>query len=395
MKKSLIALILLSGFIGCDRNSTPITVRNEQNIAETPEPAGNHDAKDTATIADHLSFMLEKPSPKTIIALSEQSEAPEESQEPDETQEAVETEKPVEIEQSEETVASTPISFLSKKDGFSVLMPSVPTEMSLDPTNSTHVRIYQAQVQDGLVQYNVFCHFFKKKILNSETIRTYLDSLLPDRLVGVEKGQITRKTLTKFKGFDAKEFEYVSAEGDAEFIYKAIAFLIDGDSISLTMVHPKDSTPTLPFDEFTKSFELLPLEPLLWQDDWIDERLGLRFTPPAGMSLLNKERNHNGLVVMFANEAGHTIGILDATVAYPNITWSDVQSQLSEMKDCGDGFYEKIIPGTPTKSPTIQLLRCAGNGERIFLIQAYAPQKTFFRSVEKFKAAMKSFSFDD
>jgi hypothetical protein len=161
------------------------------------------------------------------------------------------------------------------------------------------------------------------------------------------------------------------------------------------MVHPKETKPELTFDQFTTSFELLPLEPSLSPDDWIDKHSGLRFTPPADMSNLNKERSSNGLIVMFANEAGQTIGILDATIAYPGITWAEILRNLSEMKDCGDGFYEKIIPGTTTKPPTVQLLRCVGNGEKIYLIQAYASQKTYFRSVETFKAAMKSLSFDN
>jgi len=140
MKKSLIALILLFGFIGCDRRPSPITIQNEQNNVETPWPAGSSNAKKTATTADHLSFVLGKPSPGTIIAESEK------------------------FETHEETLASTPISYLSKKDGFRVLMPSVPTVMSLDPTDNTHVRIYQTQVKDGFVQYNIFCHFFNKKL---------------------------------------------------------------------------------------------------------------------------------------------------------------------------------------------------------------------------------------
>jgi hypothetical protein len=129
-------------------------------------------------------------------------------------------------------------------------------------------------------------------------------------------------------------------------------------------------------------------------DYWVDKHLGLRFAPPTDMSVVNRERRRNGLIVMFANGAGHTIGILDATVAYPGITWSDINQKLSEMKDCGDGFYQKIVAGTTTKSPTVQLLRCVGNGKRIYLIQAYAPKTEYIKVVQQFKASMKSLSFD-
>lgn len=400
MKKSLIVLILLSGFIGCDKSPSPITIQNEQNKSRTPDPAGHPNATETETTAEHLSFVLGPSSLAIIIVKPEEPIKTDETEMPEETAEPINTEKPGitvepdETEKSEETVTSTPIKYISRKDGFRVLLPSDPTVMNLDATNNTHVRIYQTQAHDGLIQYNVFCHFFDKKILKDESIRAYLDSDLPDRLVGVDKGQIIRKTLTTFRGFDAKEFEYISAEGDAEFIYKGIVFLIDGDSISLTMVYPKETKPELIFDEFIESFTLLPLEPSLSPDYWVDKHSGLKFTPPADMSNLNEERSGNGLIAMFANEAGHTIGILDATVAYPGITWSDINTKLFEMKDCGDGFYENIIAGTTTKPPIVQLLRCASNGERIYLIQAYAPQKSYFRSVQKFKAAMKSFSFD-
>jgi hypothetical protein len=410
MKKSLIALILLSGFAGCDRNPTPITIQNKQTNNTAPVLTAPHEAIGTSSTADHLSNVLGNSSPEIITAAQENSEKTEEAQKPDETKGLEETDKPGEItepndiekivetvviEKPEETLSPPPISYLSKKDGFTVLMPSVPTEMSLDPTNNTHVRIYQSQTQNGFVQYNVFCHFFQKKILDHETAQTYLNSLLPDRLVGADKGQIVRRTFTKYKGYDAKKFEYVRVEGDAEFIYKAIAFLIDGDSMSLTMVYPKESTPEFTFDEFTESFKLLPLEPRLSSDDWVDKRLGLRFTPPEDMVRLNTKQPRNDLIVSFINEAGHSIGILDATVAYPGITWSDILNQLSGMKDGGNGFYEKTIPGTTTKPPTVQLLRCVNTGEKIYLIQAYAPQSTYFRSVEKLKASMKSFSFDN
>jgi hypothetical protein len=129
-------------------------------------------------------------------------------------------------------------------------------------------------------------------------------------------------------------------------------------------------------------------------DYWVDTRLGLKFAPPTDMSIVNEERRRDGLIVIFANKAGHTIGILDATVAYPGITWSEINQKLSKMKDCGDGFHERIIAGTSTRFPMVQLLRCVGNDKRIYLIEAYAPQEEYIRVVQQFKASMKSLSFE-
>lgn len=400
MKKSLTVLILLSGLLGCDKSPSSIAVQNEPGEAQIQDSVGNPEAVDTETTAERLSNLLGASSLESIIGASEMTLETEGTEKPEDIAQVTETEKPEERVETEKPEASeplteTPVLYISKKDGFRVLMPSDPKVMTLDPTNNIHVRIYQTQIQGGLVQYNVFSHLFKKKILQDESIRTFLDSYLPDRLVGVDDGQIVRKEITKFRGFDAKVFEYNRIEGDAEFIYQGIVFLIDGDSISLTMVSPKESMPELTFDKFTESFELLPLEPLLSPNEWEDKRSGLKFTPPIDMTIENRERDSNGLIVTFVNQAEHTIGILDATVAYPGITWSDIELKLSEMRDCGDGFFEKTIAKTSTHPPMVQLLKCARKGEKIYLIQAYAPQKSYFRSVRKFKAAMKTLTFDE
>jgi len=130
-------------------------------------------------------------------------------------------------------------------------------------------------------------------------------------------------------------------------------------------------------------------------DYWVDESLGLRFAPLAGMSVVNDSGNHKGLIAIFTNDAGHTFGILDATAAYPGMTWSEINQKLSEMKDCGDGFYERILARTTKNAPMVQLLRCVRNGEKIYLVQAYASQKTYGKVAERFRTAMKSLSFDE
>lgn len=130
-------------------------------------------------------------------------------------------------------------------------------------------------------------------------------------------------------------------------------------------------------------------------DYWVDKTLGLKFTPLSDMSVVDEYGTHNGLIVVFADDAGHTIGILDAAAAYPGITWSDINRNLSEMKDRGDGFYEKVIAGTRDAAPMVQLLRCVGSDEKIYVVQAYAPKKTYAKVARQFRIAMKSLSFDE
>ena len=77
MKKSLIALILLSGFIGCAESDSSITIRNEQNDRRMQETVGANDVTEKETTVEHLSFLFGKPFHAAII------EEPEEIAEPD------------------------------------------------------------------------------------------------------------------------------------------------------------------------------------------------------------------------------------------------------------------------------------------------------------------------
>ena len=51
MKIRFVALILLSGLIGCENNNSSITVQNE---SRTQEPAGNHTVKDREAVIEHV-----------------------------------------------------------------------------------------------------------------------------------------------------------------------------------------------------------------------------------------------------------------------------------------------------------------------------------------------------
>jgi hypothetical protein len=373
MKKRFIAVVMLLSLAGCNTTRKPVAVEKEQDSRKTREVSDTPNAADTETTAGHLSAVL---GPEAAGAVAQ------EPQERHQTGQAAQTPS-----------RETPITYRSTKDGFNVLMPFVPTVMSSDPTDNVHIRAYQSRANDGLTTYRIFFHYFQKKIRGNESIRAYLGSELPDRLAGIDRGRLVKKKLTKFKGFDARRFEYTNTAGDTKFVCEGVVFVVDGDSIALTLVRLKNARLELSFDKFIESFELLPLEPVLSLNDWVDANLGLRFTPPAAMSRANKPTGDKGLLVMFADDIGHTIGILDATAAYQGITLTDIDQKLSQMKDCGDGFYETTISGATVETPTVQLLRCATNADRIYLIQAYAPQQTYYRYKDELKASMKTFSF--
>ena len=89
----------------------------------------------------------------------------------------------------------------------------------------------------------------------------------------------------------------------------------DGDSVSLTCVYPKAVDPQPSFDEFVKSFKLLPLEASLSDEYWKDPSTGLMLRPPVDMRERDK-RSSKSVIATFVNKAGHSISIIDVILPY-------------------------------------------------------------------------------
>jgi hypothetical protein len=285
--------------------------------------------------------------------------------------------------------------YTSKQDAFSVTMPSVPNVIERRVADIENIRTYQAESQNSTVQYFVHVGVFDTKILSEESIRAYLNRTPIGRLVVANESRIVKNAATTFRGFDAQEYEYTSTYEGIEVINKGITFIIDGDSMSLTMMYPKGVEPKLKFDDFIKTFELLPLEPVLATDYWIDMSSGLRFNPPADMSEKKTEKGRNGLIVTFGNKAGHSMSIFSISAPNPNYTLTDVRRELGGMQQDADGHYKKEFIISGTRIPMVQLMHHVVNNGRIYMIQGCSPKQTYFRSERKFKEAMKTLAFDN
>jgi hypothetical protein len=288
------------------------------------------------------------------------------------------------------------VTFTSTRDGFSVRMPASPTMTAFDISGQVNVgttRLYQTTANSQPVAYNVFVHIFEQKILSDEAIQAYLDSTTVGRLVMVEKGRLVSRIPTKFRGFEAMRFEHTSEKEGVEFVHKGVVFVIDGDSISLTMVHPNNITPELTLDAFLDSFELIPLEPVLREESWIDMVSGLQFKPPADMLERERTQRTNGLIVTFVNKAGHSMSVFDVSALHPNLTLADVRRELATTQADGDGHYKNVFITPGSETPIVQLMNYIVNEGRIYMIQGCAPQETYFRSERKFKEAIKSLAF--
>ena len=172
-----------------------------------------------------------------------------------------------------------------------------------------------------------------------------------------------------------------------------MVFIIDGDSMSLTMVHPNAVVPDYSFDKFVASFNLMPLAPQLKEEPWEDKVLGLRIRPPTDMDVYKTNNPKTGLIVIFSNKAGHSLGIFDVSVLYPNMTTVDVERELASMEKDLDGWYRIPLSNPSTTTEMVQLTKILEHGSKIYMVQGYGPAKTLFRSELKFKKAADSLTF--
>ena len=287
-----------------------------------------------------------------------------------------------------------PIKYTSLSDGFAVYFPSSPQKNTIKDVMGGTVKNYQSVSQDGFVQYNVFFDYFDKKILSDESQEAYLGGCLAGRLLISKKSRVITNNKIVFRGFNARKYEYIDVVEGVEILHEGIVFILDGDSVSLTCVYPKEVDHQPSFDKFVKSFELLPIKARLSDEYWKDPSTGLMLRSPVDMRKRDK-RSSKSVIATFVNKAGHSISIIDVTAEYPSFKLSDIKQEFPHATRDSDGFLVNTLYNSTNNMEFIQLVKFLEYDNHIFMFQGYAPKQTFFRSERIFKASMNTVTFED
>ncbi|MFC1794991.1 hypothetical protein ACFL3Q_15555, partial [Planctomycetota bacterium] len=292
-----------------------------------------------------------------------------------------------------EKLNNVPIKYTSLSDGFAIYFSSIPQQNTIENVMDGTVKNYQSVSQDGLVQYNVFLNYFDKKILSNESQDAFLSSHLAGRLLISKNNRVITNNKTIFLGFNANRYKYIEVVEGVEILHEGIIFILDGDSISLTCVCPKAVNPQPSFDEFVKSFELLPLGARLSDEFWKDLSTGLMFRPPIDM----QEREKKGLnsIVTFVNKAGNSLSIFNVTADYPSFRLSDIRKEFPQSTRDSGGFLFNTTHDSTLNMDFITLMKFLEHGSNIFMLQGYAPKQTFFRSERIFKESINTVTFEN
>ena len=293
-----------------------------------------------------------------------------------------------------EKLNDVPTKYTSLSDGFAVYFPLTPQQNTIENVMGGTVKNYQSVTQDGLVQYNVFFNYFDKKILSDESQEAFLGSHLAGRLLISKNSRVITNNKLIFRGFNARNYEYIDVVEGIEILHEGIIFILDGDSVSLTCVYPKAVDPQPSFDEFVKSFELLPLEARLSGEYWKDLSTGLMFRPPIDMHKREK-KSRKSIIVTFVNKAGHSLSIINVTAEYPSFKLSDIRKEFPQAISDTEGFLVNTLRSSTHNMEFIQLMKFLEHDNHIFMLQGYAPKQTFFRSERIFKESMNTVSFEN
>jgi len=293
-----------------------------------------------------------------------------------------------------EKLNDVPIKYTSLSGAFAVYFPSIPQQNTIENFMGGTVKNYQSVSQDGLVQYNVFLNYFDKKILSDESQEAYLNSHLAGRLLSSKNSRVITNNQTVLLGFNANRYKYIEVVEEFEILHEGIIFILDGDSVSLTCVYPIAVDPQPSFDEFVKSFELLPLEARLSDEFWKDLSTGLMFRPPIDMQEREK-KSGKSIIVTFLNKAGHSLSIINVTAEYPSSKLSDIRNEFAQATKDSEGFLVNTINNSTLNMDFIQLVKLLEHENNIFMLQGYAPKQTFFRSERMFKESLNTVTFEN
>ena len=111
------------------------------------------------------------------------------------------------------------------------------------------------------------------------------------------------------------------------------------------------------------------------------------------MDVYKTNNPKTGLIVIFSNKAGHSLGIFDVSVLYPNKTAVEVERELAGVEKDLDGWYRIPLLNPSKTTEMVQLSKILKHGSKIYMVQGYGPAKTLFRSELKFKKAADRLRF--
>jgi hypothetical protein len=149
--------------------------------------------------------------------------------------------------------------YSDKSKGLQILFPGQPeiTNFKVGEVPVTHYKAVSVIDDANFTQYSV--SYSDTEIYSTRAIDAYLNSYVKGKAVGglSDDAMVVTNTITKYKGFPAREYliEYTS-EG-LLIKYKGVVFVANGDPIDLSISYPAtmDAGKTY-FNEFSESFEL-------------------------------------------------------------------------------------------------------------------------------------------
>ncbi len=283
--------------------------------------------------------------------------------------------------------------FTSKKFGFSVLYPETPNESIIDlPELTTHgFQVTKAHSETEPIQYNVFYTINENgKILDDDSISVVLNNQASMKASQYDGNVIEDRDIV-FQGFNAREYTFTSKMYGLDFIHKGIVFVVDGDTIELTVLYPDSvKEDSVKYEDWKKSFQLKAIESELAKQDWSNKIV--KFTPPNGW--IQSTIKAGSRVVGFANDIGYSLELYEVKVGNQQPTCREIKNEFGEENVDSQGYMYRIFNLKEYTVDFKTITKCIENSKKTYILIGKSLEATFFRFEIIFKKVFDTFMFE-
>jgi len=283
-------------------------------------------------------------------------------------------------------------------NGFKAAFPTKPTSRKTDFADGGYSVSQQSIYKGQPSQYSVFVGYNKKKLFDEGAKKNSLEGFVKGLSKGMKNASLEKSTFTKFMDYIAMEYVIEFEVQGIPCRLRGIIFVVDGDYYRISQMTMKsDNNADTNYSNFLNSFKLLANEYQPASSPYRNSEHKLSVSPPKGWEI--KKGKFPEVPAIISNTAGHSITIIDASVAGYNC--KAYQQELAET-------IGKSVPSKPVnnqkntlafkttafnpwgKIDMTSIHYCFDLSSRVIIVLGAAPKETFFRSEDIFYGVASS-----
>lgn len=277
-------------------------------------------------------------------------------------------------------------------NGFKAAFPTKPTSRKTDFADGGYSISQQSIYQDQPSQYSVFVSYNKKKLFDENAKKGYLENFVKGLSKGMKNASIEKSKFTKYLDYIALEYAIAHEDQGIPLIMRGIIFIVDGDYYRISQLAVKDdSNAEANYKQFFNSFKLLANKYQPAPSPYRNSEHKFSISPPKDWEV--EKGKFPQVPAVISNAAGHSITIMDASVA--GYSCKSYQQEIANT--IGKSVKSKPVNNqkntlalkttafnSSAKIDMTSIHYCFDLSNRVIIVIGAAPKETFFRSEDIF-----------